>query len=76
MPIYKSIQYSVYCELCLNLEDFESYEKPKRDITRLGWKLINRFPDWTTVTDCLTFCPKHTNEEINAFIVEIEKRNK
>lgn len=43
MPIYKSVEYTVYCDFCDNLNDFNKYRnkaKAMQYYKSLGWKRV------------------------------------
>lgn len=71
MPVYKSIQYSVWCDLCSDLLDYADYRSPVKEVQELGWKLVNSFPEERNViTKNYAFCPEHSKQEINNFLKE------
>lgn len=56
MPIYISAQYSVWCDLCESLEDYQEFRNQKmaeREWKKLGWKKV----------DGIWVCPKCVNAQ-------------
>lgn len=60
MPVYKSVQYAVYCSRCDNLDDFASFSnlrEAEKYWRSRGWRKT-RNGEWV--------CPRHRHTEETA----------